>query len=51
MKVNDRQKNALETIANFIEWYASDETERDRLWAAACDYVEQDHVLAEESVA
>jgi|694.fasta_scaffold03599_9 hypothetical protein len=51
MKVNDRQKNALETIANFIEWYASDETERDRLWAAACDYVEQDHVLAEESLA
>ena len=51
MEVNDRQKNALETIENFIEWYTSDETERDRLWAAACDYVEQDHVLAEESVA
>lgn len=46
--MNDKQKAALDTIANFIEWYSSDETERDRLWAAACDYVEQDHVLAEQ---
>ena len=49
--MNDKQKAALDTIANFIEWYSSDETERDRLWAAACDYVEQDHVLADEEVA
>ena len=49
--MNDKQKEALDTIANFIEWYSSDETERDRLWAAACDYVEQDHVLAEEVAA
>lgn len=49
--MNDKQKEALDTIANFIEWYSSDETERDRLWAAACDYVEQDHVLAEEEAA
>lgn len=49
--MNDKQKAALDTIANFIEWYSSDETERDRLWAAACDYVEQDHVLAEGEAA
>lgn len=49
--MNDKQKAALDTIANFIEWYSSDETERDRLWAAACDYVEQDHVLTEEDAA
>ena len=42
-----KQRKALDEIANFIEWYSSDETERDRLWSAACDYVEQDHYLAD----
>jgi hypothetical protein len=49
--VNNKQKAALETIANFIEWYSSNETERDRLWEAACDYVEQDHVLTDGEAA
>ena len=49
--MNEKQKTALETIANFIEWYASDETERDRLREAACDYVEEDHVLTDGEAA
>lgn len=45
--MNDKQEQALEAIKNFILWYASNETERDRMYEAALDYVEQDHVLTE----
>lgn len=46
--MNDKQREALDTIANFILYYASDETMRDQMYSCALDYVEQDHALAEE---
>ena len=47
IELNPAQENALETLRNFIIWYTSNETERDRMYEAALDYVEQDHVLNE----
>ena len=49
--MNEKQKAALETIANFILYYASDETMRDQMYSCALDYVEQDHTLSEEVAA
>jgi hypothetical protein len=46
--MNRKQEQALEAIQNFILWYASDETERNRMREAAVAYVEEDHVLTEE---
>lgn len=46
--MNRKQRNALDEIANFINWYTSDDERRDDLFKAACDYVEQDHVLQNE---
>jgi len=47
--VNEEQKQALDVIQNFILWYTSGETERDRMYKAALTYVEQDHVLNGEA--
>ena len=49
--MNTKQRKALDEIANFILWYTSDEVEQERMYKAACDYVEQDHVLTEEDAA
>lgn len=49
--LNQKQRNALDEIANFILWYTSDDERRDELFEAACDYVEQDHYLTEEDAA
>jgi hypothetical protein len=46
---NRAQIDALATIQNFILYLASDETERDRLYEVALDYVEQDHTLADST--
>lgn len=46
--LNPKQRSALDEIANFINWYTSDDERRDDLFKAACDYVEQDHVLADD---
>jgi hypothetical protein len=45
--VSEEQKRALDAIQNFIIWYTSDETLRERMNDAAVDYVEEDHVLNE----
>ena len=47
--MNEEQKQALDVIQNFILWYTSNETERDRMYEAALTYVEQDHVLNGEA--
>lgn len=47
--MNEEQKQALDVIQNFILWYTSGETERDRMYKAALTYVEQDHVLNGEA--
>ena len=46
--MNEKQRNALREIQNFILYYASDETMRDQMYSCALDYVEQDHVLADD---
>ena len=47
--MNQKQEQALDAIRTLILWYSSNETERDRLYEAALDYVEQDHTLTEEN--
>lgn len=49
--MNQKQKDALETIINFALYFTSDENSRERLIEAAHEYVEQDHVLTEEDEA
>lgn len=49
--MNAKQRKALDEIANFILWYTSDDERRDELFEAACDYVEQDHYLADSEEA
>lgn len=49
--LNQKQRNALDEIANFILYFTSDEDERERMYQVACDYVEDDHVLTEEDEA
>lgn len=49
--MNSKQQAALEAIQNFILWFSSDETERERMNTAAVAYVEEDHVLTEEDEA
>ena len=46
--MNDKQREALDTIINFILYFTSDENSRERLIEVAYDYVEQDHVLTEK---
>ena len=46
--LNAKQRAALDAIENFLLWYTSDEKIYARMWDAAFDYVEHDHVLAEE---
>ena len=46
--MNDKQREALDTIINFILYFTSDENSRERLIEVAYEYVEQDHALAEE---
>ena len=46
--MNQKQKDALETITNFALYFTSDENSRERLIEVAHEYVEQDHVLAED---
>ena len=46
--MNRKQRNALDEIANFIDWYTSDDEQRDALFKAAEEYVLQDYALAEE---
>jgi hypothetical protein len=46
--VNQKQRDALETITNFALYFTSDENSRERLIEVAYEYVEQDHVLAED---
>ena len=46
--LNAKQRAALEAIENFLLWYTSDEKTYARMWDAAFDYVEQDHVLISE---
>ena len=48
--LNAKQRAALEAIENFLLWYTSDEKTYARMWDAAFDYVEQDHVLISEEV-
>ena len=48
--LNAKQRAALEAIENFLLWYTSDEKTYARMWDAAFDYVEQDHVLTSEEV-
>lgn len=45
--MNQKQKDALETIINFVLYFTSDENSRERLIEVAYEYVEQDHVLTE----
>ena len=46
--MNRKQRDALETITNFALYFTSDENSRERLIEVAHEYVEQDHVLAED---
>lgn len=46
--MNDKQREALDTIINFVLYFTSDENSREQLIEVAYDYVEQDHALAEE---
>lgn len=46
--MNQKQKDALETITNFALYFTSDENSRERLIEVAHEYVEQDHVLADD---
>jgi hypothetical protein len=46
--MNDKQREALDTIINFILYFTSDENSRERLIEVAYEYVEQDHALVEE---
>ena len=48
--MNRKQRDALETITNFALYFTSDENSRERLIEVAHEYVEQDHVLAEDEV-
>lgn len=48
--LNAKQRAALEAIENFLLWYTSDEETYVRMWDAAFDYVEQDHVLTSKEV-
>lgn len=45
--MNDKQREALDTIINFALYFTSDENSRERLIEVAYEYVEQDHVLTE----
>ena len=47
---NQAQTEAYDAIVNFILYFTSDEAERERMGEVACQYVEQDHVLSEQSV-
>lgn len=49
--MNAKQEKALDEIVNFILYFTSDENSREWMIEAAYDYVEQDHVLAEEDAA
>ena len=50
--MNQKQRDALETITNFALYFTSDENSRERLIEVAHEYVEQDHVLkTEDSIA
>ena len=42
-ELNKAQTDALEAIDNFILYFTSDEAERERMSAAALDYIEQEH--------
>jgi hypothetical protein len=46
--MNEKQRNALREIQNFILYYASDEAVREKMYSCALEYVEQDHVLQKE---
>ena len=46
--MNQKQKDALDTIINFALYFTSDENSRERLIEVAHEYVEQDHVLSFE---
>lgn len=46
--MNQKQRDALETITNFALYFTSDENSRERLIEVAHEYVEQDHVLQKE---
>ena len=46
--MNAKQREALDTIANFVLYFTSDENSRERLMEVAHEYVEQDHVLKNE---
>ena len=46
--MNQKQRDALETITNFALYFTSDENSRERLIEVAHEYVEQDHVLQTE---
>ena len=46
--MNAKQREALDTIANFVLYFTSDENSRERLMEVAQEYVEQDHVLKNE---
>ena len=46
--MNAKQREALDTIANFVLYFTSDENSRERLIEVAHEYVEQDHVLTNE---
>lgn len=47
--MNDNQRDVLNEISNFINWYTSDENDRNRMWEAAKEYVLQDEVLSVEN--
>lgn len=49
--MNNKQREALDTITNFVLYFTSDENLRERLIEVAHDYVEQDHVLETEEAA
>ena len=46
--MNRKQRDALETITNLALYSTSDENSRERWIEVAHEYVEQDHVLAED---
>ena len=46
--MNNKQREALDTIINFALYFTSDENSRERLIEVAHEYVEQDHVLQNE---
>lgn len=46
--MNEKQRNALHEIQNFILYYSSDEAVREKMYSCALEYVEQDHVLQKQ---